>query len=81
MPISLIFCEEDVALEYLTDRLGLRLAAVQETGYVRLLQVPDIDHSMHRVWLRSKVLELFVEELSHWAGAVDEPRGPQPSRT
>jgi pimeloyl-ACP methyl ester carboxylesterase len=81
MPISLIFCEEDVALEYLTDRLGLRLAAVQETGYVRLLQVPDIDHSMHRVWLRSKVLELFVEELNHWAGAVDEPRGPQPSRT
>jgi pimeloyl-ACP methyl ester carboxylesterase len=81
MPCSLIFCEDDVGLEYLNDRLALRMAAVQESGYVRLLEIPDIDHSMHRVWLRWKVVQRFVEELNHWAEAVGTPGGPVPSRT
>ncbi len=73
MPISLIYCEDDVGLEYLNDRLALRIAAVQESGYVRLLEIPDIDHSMHRVWLRWKVVKLFVDELNHWGEAFGEP--------
>ncbi len=81
MPCSLIFCEDDVGLEYVKDRLARRLAAVQESGYVRLLEIPDIDHSMHRIWLRWKVVNLFVDELNHWAEAVGEPRSPVPSPT
>ena len=71
MPCSLIFCEDDVGLEYLNDRLARRMAAVQESGYVRLLEIPDIDHSMHRIWLRWKVVKMFVDELNHWSQAVD----------
>jgi pimeloyl-ACP methyl ester carboxylesterase len=81
MPCSLIFCEDDVGLEFLNDRLALRMAAVQDSGYVRLLEIPDIDHSMHRIWLRWKVVELFVDELNHWAEAVGAPGGTVSSRT
>ncbi len=77
MPTSLIFCEGDMALEYLVDRLALRLAAVQESGYVRLHEVYGIDHSMHRVWLRWKIVDIFLNELDHWA----EVGGPLSSRT
>jgi pimeloyl-ACP methyl ester carboxylesterase len=66
VPISLIYCGDDVALEYLTDRLALRLAAAQESGRVKLHWIPDVDHSMHRTWLRWKVLELLVAELNSW---------------
>ncbi|HUJ65705.1 MAG TPA: alpha/beta hydrolase family protein [Acidimicrobiales bacterium] len=76
MPSSLIFCEDDVGLEYLVDRLSRRLEAVQDSGYVRLHEVPEIDHSMHRTWLRWKVVKLFLDELNHWAEAAPEPRVP-----
>jgi pimeloyl-ACP methyl ester carboxylesterase len=76
MPSSLIFCEDDIALEYLVDRLSMRLAAVQESGFVRLHQVSGIDHSMHRVWLRWKIVEVFLNELDHWV----EVAGPLSSR-
>ncbi len=66
VPISLIYCGDDVGLEYLTDRLALRMAAAQESGWVKLHELPDVDHSMHRTWLRWKVLELFVAELDRW---------------
>ena len=66
VPTSLIYCGDDVALEYLTDRLALRLAAAQESGHLKLHWIPDVDHSMHRTWLRWKVLELLVSELNRW---------------
>jgi pimeloyl-ACP methyl ester carboxylesterase len=80
MPCSLIFCEDDVGLEYLNDRLAMRMAAVQASGYIRLLEIPEIDHSMHRVWLRWKVVKLFVDELNHWADAVGAPGATLSSR-
>jgi dienelactone hydrolase len=80
MPVSLIFCEDDLALEYLRDRLSLRLAAVQDSGYVRLHQVDGIDHSMHRIWMRWKIVETFLNELDHWAEVAESSRGPLSSR-
>jgi len=35
IPISLIYSSDDYGLEYLTDRLPVRLAAAQESGSVR----------------------------------------------
>jgi len=64
IPISLIYSSDDYGLEYLTDRLPVRLAAAQESGSVRVHVIPDIDHSMFRTWLRPKVLEIFVDELN-----------------
>jgi pimeloyl-ACP methyl ester carboxylesterase len=80
IPISLIFCENDVGLEYISDRLSLRLASVQESGWVRLHEVYGIDHSMHRIWLRWKIVEIFLNELNHWTEVAGGARDPLSSR-
>jgi hypothetical protein len=81
MPSSLIFCEGDVGLEYLVDRVALRLAAVQESGYVRVHELTEIDHSMHRTWLRWKIVNVLVEELDHWAEVAHPSGGLLSTRT
>ena len=68
IPIMLVHSGGDYSLEYLKDRLALRLAAAQESGWVRVHDIPDIDHAMFRAWLRPKVLQLFLDELKRRTG-------------
>ena len=56
VPVLLCFAAGDDGLEYLENRLARRLAAVTAAGTVEVAEIPDIDHSMHRAWLRDRVV-------------------------
>ncbi|HVU74091.1 MAG TPA: hypothetical protein VHE83_14095 [Mycobacteriales bacterium] len=71
---SLLFAEGDDGLEYLGDRLGRRIAELQATGRLRILEMEGVDHGMSRVWLRPQVIDVIAAEL-------DEQRKPEDQRT
>jgi pimeloyl-ACP methyl ester carboxylesterase len=56
-PVVLLFAEDDEGLTYLRLRIGRRLASALRRGNVRLVEIPGIDHAMHRAWLRDAVIE------------------------
>jgi pimeloyl-ACP methyl ester carboxylesterase len=62
-PILLLFAAGDDGLAYLRTRLGRRLARTLAPGKVRVAEIGEIDHSMHRVWLRDAVLDALTREL------------------
>ncbi|MBI1377928.1 MAG: alpha/beta fold hydrolase [Frankiales bacterium] len=64
VPVSLVFAEGDDGVEYLRDRLGRRTALLEARGSLRVREVPGVDHSMTRVWLRPQVLDVLAEELA-----------------
>lgn len=66
--VLMLFAEGDDGLEYLRVRLGRRLARVVRHGRLRVVELPEIDHSMHRAWLRASVLSALVDELGEIAG-------------
>ncbi len=66
VPVLLCFAAGDDGLEYLENRLSRRLAAVLAQGTVQVVEIPDIDHSMHRAWLRDRITStaaLFLDGL------------------
>jgi pimeloyl-ACP methyl ester carboxylesterase len=66
IPVLLCFAEGDDGLEYLRNRLGNRLARVTARGTITVVEIPDIDHSMHRAWLRERV----VDAVEDFVGAL-----------
>jgi pimeloyl-ACP methyl ester carboxylesterase len=63
VPVSLVFAEGDDGIEYLRDRLGRRVTELQGGGLLHVREVPEIDHSMARVWLRPTMLGVLSDEL------------------
>jgi dienelactone hydrolase len=63
-PVTLVYAAGDDGIEYLRNRLRRRLEQVGRSGRIAVLEVPDIDHSMHRVWLRPRMLDVLHERLS-----------------
>lgn len=55
VPIHFVFAEGDEGLVFLRNRLGRRFRRLLGTGRATLAEVPEIDHSMHRSWLRGGV--------------------------
>lgn len=67
VPVLLCFAEGDDGLEYLRNRLARRVRDLTESGYIDVVEVADIDHSMHRAWLRGRIVDAvagFVEDLA-----------------
>ncbi|MGH2863711.1 MAG: hypothetical protein ACRDJX_00520 [Solirubrobacteraceae bacterium] len=62
-PLVLVFAEGDDGIEYLRNRLSRRLRLVQRSGGVRVLEIPEVDHSMHRVWLRPVLVRALREQV------------------
>jgi pimeloyl-ACP methyl ester carboxylesterase len=62
-PVTLVFAEGDMGIRYLRDRLSRRVARVTRRGRVTVQEIPEIDHPMHRVWLRPRVVEAFDRAL------------------
>jgi hypothetical protein len=65
-PVALCFAEGDEGLEFLRLRHSRRVARVTANRVVKVIEVPDIDHSMTRVWLRDRIVDAvagFVDEL------------------
>jgi dienelactone hydrolase len=55
-PVTMMFAEGDPGIEFLRNRLGRRLDAAVRRGTISIVEIPDIDHSMHQVWRRPAVL-------------------------
>lgn len=56
VPVLLLFAEGDDGIEYLRNRVSRRLRRGLLRGSLRVAEMPEIDHSMHRVWLRDDVV-------------------------
>jgi pimeloyl-ACP methyl ester carboxylesterase len=63
VPIQLLFAQGDDGLQFLSQRLGRRLARVQKGGTITVRELPEVDHPMHRTWLRPRVVQAIHEEL------------------
>jgi pimeloyl-ACP methyl ester carboxylesterase len=70
-PIALIFAEGDEGLFHLRTRLARRLATALRTDGVRLIEIPDIDHSMHRLWRREAIFEALQQQVRTMATATE----------
>jgi alpha-beta hydrolase superfamily lysophospholipase len=69
-PIALIFAEGDEGLFHLRTRLARRLATALRDDGVRLIEVPDIDHSMHRLWRREAIFDALQQQVGTMATAT-----------
>jgi hypothetical protein len=67
VPVLMVFAEGDDGIEYLENRLSRRLAHVKRAEAIRTTEVPDIDHSMHRAWLRDRIVAVIQGELDRLA--------------
>ena len=55
-PTLLLFAHGDDGLEYLEDRVEPRAGAgAARHGRIEVVELPGIDHGMHRAWLRHEV--------------------------
>jgi dienelactone hydrolase len=57
VPVLFLFAERDEGLEYLEIRQPRRLSRTTGPERIEVVEVPDIDHSMHRFWLRGRIVE------------------------
>ena len=64
VPVTMVFAAGDDGIEYLRNRLRRRLGRVEGEGTIAIAEVPDIDHSMHRLWLRDRMLDVLHERMS-----------------
>jgi pimeloyl-ACP methyl ester carboxylesterase len=77
VPITLAFAPGDDGIEFLRNRLQRRLARAEGGGAISIVEIPGIDHSMGRVWLRELVVEVIRGQLSALsANGVAPPATP-----
>lgn len=62
-PVLLCFAQDDDGIEYLRNRLRRRLDRITRASAVEVVEIPEIDHSMHRSWLRRRIVDAVVEFL------------------
>lgn len=73
VPVALVFAEGDDGIEFLRNRLARRLAHAQRNGSIRIVEIPEIDHAMGRVWLRERVVEVVREQLADAEAGLAPP--------
>jgi pimeloyl-ACP methyl ester carboxylesterase len=79
VPVLLCFAEGDDGLEYLHNRLRRRLQLVKRESPVEVVEIPEIDHSMHRSWFRPRVVDSvvdFLERIDSGIGRHPDPQSP-----
>ncbi len=75
VPVTMVFAAGDDGIEYLRNRVRRRLASVEGAGAIEVVEVDDIDHSMHRLWLRDRMLDVLDAQLRRLPA-----RRPAPAR-
>lgn len=76
--VTFLFAEGDDGLEYLHNRLALRLAEVTADGAIHVREIPGIDHGMHRAWLRPQMFEAIADALERTPRrGTDAASGPR----
>ena len=74
MPVTMIFAEGDEGIEYLRTRLSRRTRASIDAGWLQVEEI-DVDHSMHKTWLRPKMFDLVSSHVRRtFAIAASSPR-------
>jgi pimeloyl-ACP methyl ester carboxylesterase len=63
MPVTMLFAEGDDGLLFLRTRLARRMAQAQRTGSITIEEMLEVDHPMHRAWLRPRVLQEIHQAL------------------
>jgi pimeloyl-ACP methyl ester carboxylesterase len=72
VPVTLLYAAGDKGIRHLRARHGRRLASTLRQGRVRLVEVPEIDHAMHRVWLRGAIVDALEAALAEAAEPAAE---------
>ncbi|MGI8712462.1 MAG: hypothetical protein ACR2NR_04620 [Solirubrobacteraceae bacterium] len=70
VPTWLLFTPGDDGQKYLEQRLGRHVRRLVAGGRLSVREVPEIDHPLHRAWLRSRVVSALCEALD----AIDAER-------
>lgn len=70
VPVLMLFAEGDEGLGFLRTRLGRRLRRTLAHGGLEVVEVPGIDHSMHRSWLREPFHAEIVRMAERVSGRV-----------
>jgi pimeloyl-ACP methyl ester carboxylesterase len=70
-PIIAVFAEGDDGLEFLEDRTGRAWRRALSRGSITSATIADIDHPMHRHWMR----ESMVATIGEWLDSAFPP-GP-----
>jgi len=68
--VAMVFAEDDDGIEYLRNRVRRRFERVRRPGLIRVVEIPEIDHSMHRAWLRGRMLDTIRQQLDTFAAAA-----------
>jgi hypothetical protein len=63
IPVRLLFTQGDEGLLYLDGRLRRRLQHVRRKGLITVGELAEIDHAMHRTWLRPRVVSALSDAL------------------
>jgi pimeloyl-ACP methyl ester carboxylesterase len=69
-PIVMVFAEGDDGIDFLRTRFGRRLQHATTPGTVRVVEIPEIDHAMHRAWLRPTMIEVLAEQIGIICGTA-----------
>jgi alpha/beta superfamily hydrolase len=70
-PVTMMFAEGDPGIEFLRLRLGRRLGVILRGGSIDIVEIPEIDHSMHYVWRRPAVLATLIRAIDTTILAAD----------
>ena len=63
-PALMAFAEDDDGLQFIESRLAHSWSAVRRSGTIDLAVVDGIDHSMHRHWLRPRMIDAVTSWLT-----------------
>lgn len=63
-PVLLVYGDSDDGIEFLRDRLPATWSAALAEGTISLAEIAEIDHPMHKYWLRPAVLSAVREFLA-----------------
>jgi alpha-beta hydrolase superfamily lysophospholipase len=74
--VSMLFAEGDDGLEYLRNRLDRRVRETTATGAITIREIAEIDHAMHRAWLRPAMFAA-IEDAARPSLARPTPGIPQ----
>jgi pimeloyl-ACP methyl ester carboxylesterase len=67
-PMLFLFADGDDGIEFLHNRMRRTLSQVKRSGVIEVVEMPEIDHPMHRHWLRT----MIVEQMTNFVDRLDE---------
>lgn len=71
VPVVMLFAEADDGLEFLQTRCDRALRREQRVGSLQVVEIPGIDHQMHREWRRVAVVECMQTFLAQFPPGAD----------